>query len=86
MPHAKLASSLTEDLILEVLDNATRLIKETFPGVPVYVTLGNHDYWPTNQLPGRPNRVYNMTATEMWSDWLETDENRRTFTAGGRAN
>ena len=32
--------------------NLTDLIKATFPDVPVYPVLGNHDYWEASQFVG----------------------------------
>jgi len=28
--------------------NLTTLLKQTFPGVPIYTALGNHDFYPPN--------------------------------------
>ena len=81
-PHPKNRSSMSEEILLVLLRNTTALIRETFPGVPVYVTLGNHDYYPASQLPGHECNLYNETARRIWKDWLRTDENVETFAKG----
>lgn len=35
----------------------------------VYAAMGNHDFHPKNQFPGKGHRIYNQTA-EMWRPWL----------------
>lgn len=31
--------------------------------------MGNHDFHPKNQFPGKENRIYSQTA-ELWRSWL----------------
>jgi len=81
-PHPKNKSSMSEEILLTLLRNTTALIKETFPGVPVYVALGNHDFYPSSQLPGHTCKLYNETARVIWRDWLQTDINIETFAKG----
>lgn len=35
----------------------------------VYAAMGNHDFHPKNQFPGKDHRIYNRTA-ELWHPWL----------------
>ena len=76
--HAEV-DELSYEFNSEILDNVTSLLKEQFPGVPVYATLGNNDYWPDDQFPAHNNRLYNDTLRR-WRDWIgdpAQDENFR---------
>ncbi|XP_056186185.1 acid sphingomyelinase-like phosphodiesterase 3b isoform X3 [Falco biarmicus] len=42
--------------------------------------MGNHDFHPKNQFPGRQHRIYNRTA-ELWRPWLN-DASTAFFRAG----
>ena len=46
-----------------------------------YLKVGNHDYYPKNDLPGEENDLYNALAS-MWGDWLDTDDMQSTFKKG----
>ena len=47
------------------------MLQEALPGVLVLPVLGNHDYWPKNQLPaiGSEDLIYEALG-EIWSDWI----------------
>ncbi|NXW63043.1 ASM3B phosphodiesterase, partial [Eurystomus gularis] len=60
---------LGEEKVLHIIENLTSLIKETFPGTKVYAAMGNHDFHPKYQFPGKEHRIYNQTA-ELWRPWL----------------
>ncbi|XP_053830458.1 acid sphingomyelinase-like phosphodiesterase 3a isoform X2 [Vidua macroura] len=47
----------------------------------VFPALGNHDYWPQDQLPVTTSEVYNAVA-DFWKPWL-SDEAINTFRKGG---
>ncbi|NWW74389.1 ASM3B phosphodiesterase, partial [Climacteris rufus] len=78
-PHVP-DEQLGEEKVLHIIANLTSLIKETFPGTKVYAAMGNHDFHPKNQLPGKENRIYNQTA-ELWRPWL-SDASLSLFRAG----
>lgn len=42
--------------------------------------MGNHDFHPKNQFPGKEHRIYNRTA-ELWRPWLN-DASVPLFRAG----
>ncbi|XP_025900429.1 acid sphingomyelinase-like phosphodiesterase 3b [Nothoprocta perdicaria] len=42
--------------------------------------MGNHDFHPKNQFPGKEHRIYNQTA-ELWRSWLD-DTSVPLFRAG----
>ncbi|NXT58850.1 ASM3B phosphodiesterase, partial [Pluvianellus socialis] len=46
----------------------------------VYAAMGNHDFHPKNQFPGKAHRIYNRTA-ELWRPWLN-DTSVPLFRAG----
>eukprot|EP00058_Branchiostoma_floridae_P018145 XP_002603634.1 hypothetical protein BRAFLDRAFT_101365 [Branchiostoma floridae] len=82
VPHVDRASlNYTARTVVTLLSNITQLLEEVFPGVPVYSSLGNHDYWIKNQLPDTPNDVYNDVAT-LWLSGAGQDA-MDTFRRGG---
>ncbi|TRY89888.1 hypothetical protein DNTS_034222 [Danionella cerebrum] len=60
------------DLQPDVIANMTLTIQQFFPQLPVYPALGNHDYWPQDQLPTSPNAIYEAAA-KLWSPWLNPE-------------
>ncbi|NXX80832.1 ASM3B phosphodiesterase, partial [Urocolius indicus] len=78
-PHVP-NEQLGEEKVLHIIENLTSLIKETFPGTKVYAAMGNHDFHPKNQFPGKEHRIYNQTA-ELWRPWL-SDASVALFRAG----
>ena len=69
-------------MLLEIIRNVTDLIMSSFdPHIPVVVALGNHDFWPVDQLPGEENAVYEAIY-QMWRPWLNSSEMEATFTKG----
>ncbi|CAH1776461.1 unnamed protein product [Owenia fusiformis] len=69
-----------EDL-KEIVANITNLIEDAFPGVPKFVTLGNHDFVPVHLSPPHNDSFYNWVA-ELWAPWLARAENISTFHKG----
>ncbi|NXQ29539.1 ASM3B phosphodiesterase, partial [Alaudala cheleensis] len=78
-PHVP-NEQLGEEKVLHIIANLTSLIKETFPGTKVYAAMGNHDFHPKNQFPGKEHRIYNQTA-QLWQPWLN-DASLSLFRAG----
>ncbi|KFP71160.1 Acid sphingomyelinase-like phosphodiesterase 3b, partial [Acanthisitta chloris] len=78
-PHVP-NEQLGEEKVLHIIGNLTALIKETFPGTKVYAAMGNHDFHPKNQFPGKEHRIYTQTA-ELWRPWLN-DASVPLFRAG----
>ncbi|KAM9605037.1 acid sphingomyelinase-like phosphodiesterase 3b isoform 3-T3 [Morphnus guianensis] len=78
-PHVP-NEKLGEEKVLHIIENLTSLIKETFPDTKVYAAMGNHDFHPKNQFPGKEHRIYNRTA-ELWRSWLN-DASTPLFRAG----
>ncbi|XP_059686659.1 acid sphingomyelinase-like phosphodiesterase 3b [Gavia stellata] len=78
-PHVP-NEKLGEEKVLHIIENLTSLIKETFPDTKVYAAMGNHDFHPKNQFPGKEHRIYNRTA-ELWRPWLN-DASVPLFRAG----
>ncbi|NXY87109.1 ASM3B phosphodiesterase, partial [Alcedo cyanopectus] len=79
-PHVP-NEKLGEEKVLYIIENLTSLIKETFPDTKVYAAMGNHDFHPKNQFPGKEHRIYSQTA-DLWRPWL-TDASAALFRAGG---
>ncbi|KFZ56121.1 Acid sphingomyelinase-like phosphodiesterase 3b, partial [Podiceps cristatus] len=78
-PHVP-NEKLGEEKVLHIIENLTSLIKETFPDTKVYAAMGNHDFHPKNQFPGKEHVIYNRTA-ELWRPWL-SDASTLLFRAG----
>ncbi|XP_063079163.1 acid sphingomyelinase-like phosphodiesterase 3a [Engraulis encrasicolus] len=79
-PHVP-AAELSTKQVIEVLSNTTNTVRAFFPTLPVYPAVGNHDYWPQDQLPTTTNDIYQAVA-KLWSHWLEP-EAVATLQAGG---
>ncbi|XP_067881478.1 acid sphingomyelinase-like phosphodiesterase 3a [Heterodontus francisci] len=77
VPEAKLSTKI----VIDILHNMTQTIHECFEDLQVFPALGNHDYWPQDQLPVNMSDVYNAAA-DMWKQWLTRDA-RRTLLKGG---
>ncbi|XP_053448196.1 acid sphingomyelinase-like phosphodiesterase 3a [Nycticebus coucang] len=79
-PHVPV-TELSTETVINVLTNLTTTIQSLFPNLQVFPALGNHDYWPQDELPVVTNEVYNAVAN-LWKLWLG-EEAVRTLRAGG---
>lgn len=79
-PHVPVQELSTEKVI-EVIANMTATIRDHFPDLQVFPALGNHDYWPQDQLPVVDSELYSAVA-DLWRPWL-TDEAITTLRKGG---
>eukprot|EP00071_Canis_lupus_P050957 XP_533485.3 acid sphingomyelinase-like phosphodiesterase 3a isoform X3 [Canis lupus familiaris] len=79
-PHVPVHELSTEKVI-NVIANMTATIQNLFPNRQVFPALGNHDYWPQDQLPVVTSRVYNAVA-DLWEPWLD-EEALHTLRKGG---
>ena len=62
----------TRETFLENMKNASDLLTQKLTGKTVIPVIGNHDYFPKDQLPGENSDIYNEIA-EMWKEWLPGD-------------
>ncbi|PKU43444.1 acid sphingomyelinase-like phosphodiesterase 3a [Limosa lapponica baueri] len=79
-PHVPV-KELSTKLVISIIGNMSSTIRNFFPDLQVFPALGNHDYWPQDQLPVTTSEVYNAVA-DFWKPWL-TDEAINTFRKGG---
>ncbi|NXH18962.1 ASM3A phosphodiesterase, partial [Bucco capensis] len=79
-PHVPV-KELSTKLVISIIGNMTSTIRSFFPDLQVFPALGNHDYWPQDQLPVSTSEVYNAVA-DFWQPWL-TEEAINTFRKGG---
>ncbi|XP_010636543.1 acid sphingomyelinase-like phosphodiesterase 3a isoform X1 [Fukomys damarensis] len=79
-PHVPV-SELSTDTVIKVIANMTVTIQSFFPDLQVFPSLGNHDYWPQDQLPVATSQVYDAVAY-LWKAWLDEDA-LRTLRTGG---
>ena len=68
-------SVFSQEFVIQVIANATRLIRDAFPTTTVIPVIGNHDYLPKNQLPpgvgqgGSPDPIYSGIG-DLWATWI----------------
>lgn len=70
-PHVPVPE-LSTDTVINVIANLTTTIQSLFPNLQVFPALGNHDYWPQDQLPIATSKVYNAVAN-LWRPWLNEE-------------
>lgn len=70
-PHVP-PEELSTEMVIQVIRNMTHTIRQQFPNLTVYPALGNHDYWPQDQMETSSNAIY-KAAAELWADWLQPD-------------
>ncbi|CAL9691925.1 unnamed protein product [Knipowitschia caucasica] len=79
-PHVP-PSDLSFDLVVEILSNVTSTVRLALPNVTVFPAVGNHDYWPQDQMPDRPNALY-AAAARLWAPWLQQEALDSLLTGG----
>lgn len=79
-PHVPV-HELSTGRVITVIANMTSTIQSLFPNLQVFPALGNHDYWPQDQLPTFTSKVYNAVAN-LWKPWLD-EEAIQTLRKGG---
>uniref|UniRef100_A0A8C4H3E2 Acid sphingomyelinase-like phosphodiesterase n=1 Tax=Dicentrarchus labrax TaxID=13489 RepID=A0A8C4H3E2_DICLA len=70
-PHVP-AEELSTDLVIQVISNMTQTIRQHFPNLTVFPALGNHDYWPQDQMTASTNAIY-KAAAQLWKPWLQPE-------------
>jgi sphingomyelin phosphodiesterase acid-like 3 len=73
--------NLSLDNNVQILQNLTTQLKQTFPTMDVYATYGNHDYYPNGQYPPHNNEIYNRTL-DHWRAWINDSTQESTFLKG----
>lgn len=72
---------LNEALVVEITRNISTAVRAVYPDTPVLPVLGNHDWWPKNDLPTSNHPLYDQFA-DMWRDWISEEEAQATFRKG----
>ncbi|XP_075869159.1 cyclic GMP-AMP phosphodiesterase SMPDL3A [Nelusetta ayraudi] len=70
-PHVP-PGELSTQMVIDVLTNMTQTIRQHFPNLTVFPALGNHDYWPQDQMPTSTNAIY-QAAARLWKPWLQRE-------------
>ncbi|KAG7508509.1 acid sphingomyelinase-like phosphodiesterase 3a [Solea senegalensis] len=70
-PHVHV-DDLSTETVIQVIGNMTQTVRQHFPNLTVFPALGNHDYWPQDQMPTSTNAIY-KAAAELWKPWLQTE-------------
>nr|XP_027214042.1 acid sphingomyelinase-like phosphodiesterase 3b [Penaeus vannamei] len=55
--------------VVDIITSLTNVLKARFPKTHVLPVLGNHDYYPKNQVPPKENELQTQVA-DLWKDWL----------------
>ncbi|KAG0711140.1 Acid sphingomyelinase-like phosphodiesterase 3b [Chionoecetes opilio] len=58
------------NLVVDIVANLTHLIADRFPNTTVFPVLGNHDYYPKNQIPVGPSPLQASVA-DLWKPWFD---------------
>jgi sphingomyelin phosphodiesterase acid-like 3 len=82
VPHAP-NSVLDQQKILVLMKNVTNLLQKTFPDIRIFPMLGNHDAWPSDQLPGYLDPYYEEVLKMTGWDKILKEEQLATFRLGG---
>lgn len=81
VPHVN-DTSFSEDKIFSIIHNITESLMSTFPDTQIYPTFGNHDPYPTNQMPSNDQHYYSsILNNSMWDKLLPAGANE-TFLKG----
>lgn len=70
------------DLNLAILQNVSRALENGLPGIPVYASLGNHDFFPDGQAEMGESEIYRAVG-DMWKDWISSQAQVQRFEEGG---
>ncbi|GFS19946.1 acid sphingomyelinase-like phosphodiesterase 3b [Elysia marginata] len=73
-------TSLDENLV--VLHNVSAALEAGLPGIPVYASLGNHDFFPDGQAEANVSEIYQAVG-DMWRDWISNQAQVQRFENGG---
>jgi len=64
---------LSEDIVVDIVSQQTKLFSDKFPGVPLYPSLGNHDYHLKNQVPTGNSYILSRIS-EIWCPLIPQDQ------------
>lgn len=83
IPHIKNSDNSMKK-VYEVIANMTHLLKEVFDNVTIYPTIGNHDAFPSNQIPADEGRDYydQLLKASHWNILLKPEDQDQ-FLKGG---
>lgn len=73
---------LSEPINLDIMDNITDLLYQSFGDIPVYPALGNHDFFPDSQSEPHTGTFYDHLA-EKWKIWINSNVTDETLRKGG---
>ena len=71
-PHVP-EEELSWDIVYELLDNSTRLLRDSFPNTLIIPSLGNHDAFPQAQVSLAPSQYYSDILNKCQWDTLIKD-------------
>ncbi|GFS19950.1 acid sphingomyelinase-like phosphodiesterase 3b [Elysia marginata] len=73
-------TTLSENIA--ILRKVTELLENALPGIPVYASLGNHDFYPSDQAETNVSEIYTKVG-DMWKDWIKSQSMVERFEDGG---
>eukprot|EP00003_Mantamonas_plastica_P023927 TRINITY_DN438_c0_g1_i2.p1 TRINITY_DN438_c0_g1~~TRINITY_DN438_c0_g1_i2.p1 ORF type:complete len:501 (-),score=142.44 TRINITY_DN438_c0_g1_i2:43-1431(-) len=68
----------TSDLVLSTINNVTQTLKDTFPGVPLFPTIGNNDLFPDYTLLEDSMDQWLAKLYQIWGPLIPSDQ-KQTF-------
>ena len=73
---------------VEATNDVVDLIRQTFPNVPVFPNVGNHESYPVNMFPEVPDANFSIAwlyedLAEKFKVWLPDQEQQRTIKDAG---
>lgn len=81
-PHVSV-DMLSADIVISLLRNISAVLRDVFPKTPVYPSFGNHDAYPSGQMPGANTSYYERVLNASgWQDFLPPGSSE-TFNTGG---
>ena len=64
-----------------ILQNVTSALEAGLSGIPVYASLGNHDFYPNGQTTGERDEIY-IGVGKMWESWISNQAQVQRFEEG----
>ena len=64
------------------MKNVSEYLRASFPDIPIFPTVGNHDVWPANQIPDTVSQYYSDILSLAGFDKLLEDAQADCFKKG----
>ena len=75
-------STYNEEKVLGIIHNVTQALMAAFPNTSIYPSFGNHDPYPTNQMPRDNEHYYSSILNASLWNLLLPEGSKKTFLKG----